>query len=67
VLAQDSLENRQAAADRYLKAVLISKMLADVIGEIERQLTENQRADIIIQQFRPYGLTRVCSTSVPVC
>ncbi len=46
-LAQDSTEARQAAADRYLNAVPMAKMLDDSYVEISKSLPPEQRAQFL--------------------
>ena len=48
-LAQDSLERRQTAADRYLRIVPVARMLDDTFVEIAKQLPPDQRAQFIAQ------------------
>ncbi|CAM8634679.1 Domain of unknown function DUF2059 [Comamonadaceae bacterium] len=47
--AQDSPANRATAADRYLKAVPIEKILDDSFRELSKQLPANNRAQFIEQ------------------
>ena len=46
-LAQDTTEARQAAADRYLQAVPMAKMLDDSFAEISKTIPPDQRAQFI--------------------
>ena len=46
-VAQDTTESREAAADRYLKAVPMAKMLDDTFNEISKQLPPEKRAQFI--------------------
>lgn len=48
-VAQDSPANRATAADRYLKAVPIEKILDDSFRELSKQLPANNRAQFIEQ------------------
>lgn len=48
-LAQDDVSTRIAAADRYLKAVPVSRMLDTTFAEIGKQLPEDQRAQFVNQ------------------
>ena len=47
-LAQDNA-SREAAADRYLKVVPMSKMLDDTFTEISKQVPEDQRVQFLAQ------------------
>lgn len=47
--AQDNASSRQAAADRYLKVVPMSKMLDDAYAEIAKQVPQDQRAQVVAQ------------------
>lgn len=49
--AQDDPAARQAAADRYLQAVPVAKMLEDTYGEIAKQVPPDQR-DRFLSQMR---------------
>jgi len=42
-LAQDTTASREAAVDRYLRAVPMAKMLDDTFSEIGKQLPKEQR------------------------
>ena len=46
-LAQDTTANREVAADRYLKAVPMAKMLDDAITEMGKQLSAERRGQFI--------------------
>jgi len=46
-LAQDTTASREAAVDRYLRAVPMAKMLEDTFAEISKQLPIEQRAQFI--------------------
>jgi hypothetical protein len=48
-LAQDNAASREAAADRYLKVVPMSKMLDDTFTEISKQVPEDQRVQFLAQ------------------
>lgn len=66
-IAQDSQETRQAAADRYLKAVPVSKMISDMIGEIAQQLPESQRAEFTTRMkavMRADAIERIARESI---
>ncbi|MBQ0932013.1 DUF2059 domain-containing protein [Ideonella alba] len=45
--AQDSLADRQAAADRYLQVVPMSRMLDDAFAEIGKQVPATHRAQFL--------------------
>lgn len=47
--AQDSLESRQAAADRYLKVVPMAKMLDDSFAQFAQMKPEEERPGFIMQ------------------
>lgn len=48
VQAQDTPEARQAAADRYLAAVPMTKMLDETFAEISKGLPDGQRAQFLV-------------------
>lgn len=47
--AQDNLETRQAAVDRYLKAIPMKILLRDIFTEIAKQKPQNQRDEYVSQ------------------
>jgi len=47
--AKDNASSRQAAADRYLKVVPMSKMLDDTFAEIAKQVPQDQRVQFVAQ------------------
>lgn len=50
--AQDSPADRRAAADRYMRAVPMAKMLDDSFAELAKQLPEEKRATFISSMKR---------------
>jgi hypothetical protein len=46
-LAQDTLETRQAAMQRYLQAVPVSKMMEDAYSEMAKQIPPEKRVEFI--------------------
>lgn len=60
--AQDDLAARQAAADRYLQAVPVAKMLEDTYAEIAKQVPPDRREKFLSQMrasVRVDHLTRI--------
>jgi hypothetical protein len=47
IFAQDTPATRQAAVDRYMKAVPMGKMLDDMFTEISKQIPVAQRAEFL--------------------
>jgi hypothetical protein len=48
-LAQDNAETRKVAADRYLRAVPMAKMLDDTFSEMAKQMPVSDRANFMAQ------------------
>ncbi len=46
-LAEDTYAQREAAADRYLQAVPMAKMMDDMISELSKQIPEEKRAHFL--------------------
>lgn len=66
-LAQDSTADREAAADRYLRAVPMAKMLDDTFSELSKQLPPDQRAQFLQKirvAVRADALEQIARTSM---
>jgi hypothetical protein len=65
--AQDDVAAREAAVDRYLKAVPMSSMLDEAFVEIAKQLPEGQRTEFVSQMrtmIRIESLERIARQSM---
>lgn len=66
-LAQDSVADREAAADRYLRIVPTAQMLDDAFSQLSKQVPDDQRAQCL-QRMRaavqPEVLDKIARTTM---
>jgi len=66
-LAQDGIADREAAADRYLRAMPMAKMLDDVFAMLSKQFPDDQRAQCLERTkaaVRPDALEKIARTAM---